>query len=42
MPFPEIDMSFLFLKTVEERDAFKAALRGVAYIPRKKHEYTRR
>jgi hypothetical protein len=28
MPFPEIDMSFLFLKTKEERDAFKAEMSG--------------
>jgi hypothetical protein len=28
MPFPEIDMSYLFLKTKEERDAFKAEMKG--------------
>jgi len=28
MPFPEIDMSFLFLKTKEERDAFRAEMSG--------------
>jgi hypothetical protein len=28
MPFPEIDMSFLFLKNKEERDAFKAEMSG--------------
>jgi hypothetical protein len=27
-PFPEIDMSYLFLKTKEERDAFKAKMSG--------------
>jgi hypothetical protein len=28
MPFPEINMSFLFLKTKEERDAFRAEMSG--------------
>ena len=28
MPFPEIDMSWMFLRTVEERDAYKAAAKG--------------
>jgi len=27
-PFPEIDMSYLFLKTKEERDAFRAEMSG--------------
>jgi hypothetical protein len=28
MPFPEIDMSFMFLRTKEERDAYKAEASG--------------
>jgi hypothetical protein len=28
MPFPEINMSYLFLKTKEERDAFRAEMSG--------------
>jgi len=28
MPFPEIEMSFLFLRTKEERDAFRAEMSG--------------
>lgn len=28
MPFPEIDMSFMFLKTLEERQAYKEAAAG--------------
>lgn len=42
MPFPEIDMDYLFLKTREDRDAYKAMLRGVSYIPKKTYEHTRR
>lgn len=38
MPFPEIDMSWLFLKTKEERDAFKAEMSGrPVYMMNKKY-----
>ena len=37
MPFPEIGMSFLFLRTKEERDAFKAEMSGrPVYVNNKK------
>ncbi len=37
MPFPEIDMSYLFLKTKEERDAFRAEMSGrPVYVNNKK------
>lgn len=42
MPFPEIDMSGMFLRTLEERQAYKAAVRGVAYIKTKRYEHSRR
>ena len=37
MPFPEIDMSHLFLKTREERDAYKAEASGRPLHMLKKH-----
>jgi hypothetical protein len=37
MPFPEINMSHIFLKP-EELKAYKAQLRGVAYIPTRRYE----
>ncbi len=42
MPFPEIDMSWMFLKTLKERDSYKAAVRGVAYVKPKRYEHARR
>ena len=37
MPFPEIDMSYIFLKTKEERDAYKAEASGRPLHMLKKH-----
>lgn len=39
MPFPEIDMSYLFLKTREERDEFKALASGRPLYMIKKKKY---
>lgn len=41
MPFPEIDMSFIFL-TPEELDKYKAESRGRTFIPKKKYERKRK
>lgn len=40
MPFPEIDMSFLFLKTLEERQAYKEAAAG-RYVAPEWYEHPR-
>ena len=40
MPFPEIDMSFIFLKP-EELDKFKAELRGRVFIPKKRWQHAK-
>ncbi len=37
-----LDLSWMFLKTLEERDAYKAAVRGVAYVKPKRYEHPRR
>lgn len=38
MPFPEIDMSWMFLRTREERDEYKAAAKGVPqYMIKSRH-----
>lgn len=37
----EMDLSWMFLKTREERDAFKAEAKGMPVYMMKKHEYTR-
>lgn len=43
MPFPEIDYSFMFLKTKEERDEYKAMASGrPVYMVQSKREYSRR
>lgn len=36
----DLDLSWMFLKTAEERDAYKAAVRGVSYIKREVYEQT--
>jgi len=41
MPFPEWDLSWIFLKP-EELEKYKADAKGTTYTPKKKHEYTRR
>lgn len=35
----DIDLSWMFLRTLEERQAYKAAVRGVAYIKPQRHEF---
>jgi hypothetical protein len=42
MPFPEIDMSYLFLKTKEERDAFRAEMTGRPLYVKNKYVHSRR
>lgn len=43
MPFPEIDYGFMFLKTKEERDEYKALASGrPLYMIQSKREYSRR
>lgn len=37
MPFPEIDMSYIFM-TPEELDEYKAKLRGKVYVKKKRYE----
>lgn len=40
MPFPEIDLSHIFLRG-EEREKYKAEAKGRVYIPKQKYEYAR-
>lgn len=40
MPFPEIDMSWIVLKG-EALDKYKAAAKGMPYIPKKRYEHVR-
>lgn len=42
MPFPEIDMSQLFLKTKEERDLFKSEMSGRPFQYNKRRYETKR
>ena len=42
MPFPEIDVSFIFLKTKEERDAFKAEMSGRPVYTKSKYVTARK
>lgn len=41
MPFPEWDLSWIFLKP-EELEKYKAELKGTDYTPKKKYEHTGR
>jgi hypothetical protein len=41
MPFPEMDLSYLFLKP-EEAEEYKAQMKGKKMFSKKKYEYARR